>query len=591
MSDMGQVRAFSRQSSVIPLLPILLISLLIAGEVSASTAVLPASSGEKIGAAFDGLVSPWTMDRASIESGRVAAVVCEGEGGACFEILLSAPTKACAGTLLPAWCVEYGEGAPGELRVAVESQFGRHEMSDFWVTPQETEEPVEVAGELSQEYASPHFAYLLALATLLVPLLLGLGLGLVWVCLWGLLESRLAGALLLLLPVVVAATLPMEWLSIGFYDLLLMGELTMLGFLGLAHKVPRGWLRGELALLTGGLIVGCLLVEAGTRLLPGEPPAFPPPETAALLLPESGGYPHAGINCQGLFPNLHPELVASRTEFPDRPTQILHLGDSMLAGDLVDLAARTVHRLNLLAPEVSHIDAGFSGTGPDHYYLAMRRWLTVQKADLVVWHLFLFNDAEDSMTHPYACCGNLPPLTFVDDEVAIRCQAPVEAGFYANRFVNSPAPYFLRVATHFSQFARYLCSVAGREARLRMEAAESPEEGRRRVRAVIRLAKAELDHEGIPMAIVMVPYRGSWDSTPSGMEDRESLRLFARTLCDDLQILCLDGREAFNEAVLEAGTSPYFISEPVWDYHFSPAGHRLYAEWLHEVLSTLQATK
>jgi hypothetical protein len=582
---------FSRQISMLQLLPVMLVSLLFAGEAFASTAVLPPSSGEQIGAAFDELPLPWTMDRAIIEGGRVDAVVCKGEGGECFDTLLSAPDRNCAGTLLPAWCVEYGEGAPGEMRMAVESQFGRHEMSDIWSTPRGTEEPVAVAGELAQEDTRQYIAYLLALATLLVPLLLGLGLGLVWVRLRGVLESLIAGALLLLLPVAVAATLPMEWLRIGFYDLLLMGELSILGFLGLAHKVPRRWQRRELALLTGGLFVGCLLVEAGTRLLPGEPPAFPPPVAALLVLPESGGFPHAGINCQGLFPNLHPELVDTRNEFPARPTQILHLGDSMLAGDLVDPDARTVHRLNLLTPQVSHIDAGFSGTGPDHYYLAMRRWLTEQKVDLVVWHLFLFNDAEDSMTHPYACCGNLPPLAFVDDEVSIRCQEPVEGGFYANRFVNSPAPYFLRVATHFSQFARYACSVAGREARKQMEAAESPEEGRRRVRAVIELANSELDEKGIPMAIVLVPYRGNWEPTPSGMEERESLRLFAQSLCDDLHMPCLDGREAFNEALLEAGTSLYFISEPVWDYHFTSEGHRLYSEWLQKVLPTLHITK
>ena len=123
-----------------------------------------------------------------------------------------------------------------------------------------------------------------------------------------------------------------------------------------------------------------------------------------------------------------------------------------------------------------------------------------------------------------------------------------------------------------------------------MEAAESPEEGRRRVRAVVEQAKAELDRKGIPMAIVMVPYRGSWEPTPAGMDERESLREFAQSLCQDLQMVCLDGREAFNDAIQEAGTPPFFINEPVWDYHFSAEGHRLYAEWLKGVLPTLTNT-
>ncbi len=579
---------FCCQSVVVRLLLALLVSLLLCGVVSAEPVVIPLSSGERIGAAFEGLESPWVMDRASIAGGRVEAVVCNGVGGECFEADFSKPAQECAGKLLAAWCVEYGEGAPEGMRMAVESQFGAHKMADIWAAPQGTTDAELVTEEAPpDESGSPILAYLLALATLLVPLLVGIGSGWLLVRMRGLVESRLAGVVLLLLPVVVAATVPMTWLRIGFYDLLLIGQVAMLGFLGLAHRVARSWTRREFALLAGGMLVGCLLAEGGSRLLSGVPPAFPPPRGASLVLPESGGYPHSGVNCQGLFPNLHPDLIASRTRFPERLHQILHLGDSMLAGDLVAPNERTVYRLNDLNPDVCHLDAGFSGTGPDHYYLAMRRWLSVHSVNLVVWHLFVFNDAEDSMTHPYACCGNLPPLSFADGEVQIGCLEPVEAGFYANRFVNSPAPYFLRVATHFSHFARYLCATAGREARKRMEAAASPEEGRRRVRMVVRQAKAELDEKGIPMVIVMVPYRGTLEPSYSGVKERESVRLFVQSLCEELQIPCLDGKEAFHEAVLKEGTTPYFISDPVWDYHFTAVGHQLYAEWLHRVLQAL----
>ncbi len=572
---------FGRPSRCLCCLLLLLFCIIPGGVVLASGAVLTASSGERVGEAFAGLAAPWVMDRATVSGGQVEAQVCRGDGGECFGLTLSEPLAPCEGLLLPAWCVAFDKGAPEEMRVAVEARFRVHLLADIWGTPGAVKSDEEaVAGTAGAIF----IAYLLALATLFIPLILGLFAGTSWRRWRGATGSRLAGVAVLVVPVAVALFLPMEWLSIGFYDILLTGLLVAAGFLW-AGRV-NGGLRGgrESALLAGGLLVGCLLAEAGTRLFSGAPPAFPSPDSAAFILPASGGFPHSGVTCDGLFPDRHPELVAARTRFPERGVQVLHLGDSMLAGDLVSPEERTAYRLNDLDPGVSHIDGGFAGTGPDQYYLTMRRWLGVAEVDAVVWHLFVFNDGEDPMTQPYACCGNSPPLEFVGDEVAIRCTEPTEAGFFANRFVNSPAPYFLRVATHFSHFARQVCAVAGRAARERMVAEASPEEGQRRVRAVVQAAKAELERLGIPLVIVLVPYRGLWDPAASQMRERESVRVFVESFCRALDIPCLDGREAFATSVAAHGTAPYFINEPVWDYHFSGAGHRLYAEWLKQVL-------
>lgn len=572
---------FVRPSRCLCCLILLLSCLFSEGVALASEGVLTASSGERVGAAFDGLAAPWVMEGASVSGGEVEAQVCRGVEGECFGLILSEPRERCPGVLLPAWCVQFDEGSPEEMREAVASRFRGHSEADIWGTSSTVAEDV---GAVAGTTWGIFVAYLLALSSLLIPLVLGLFAGFVGGRLRGRARSRLAAVVVLILPVAVASLLPMSWLQVGFYDLLLTGLLVAAGFLWTGHAAARRWGRREAGLLAGGLLVGCLLAEAGTRLLSGAPPAFPPPDGAALILPESGGFPHSGLNCDGLFPDLHPELIAARTRFPERPVQVLHLGDSMLAGELVAPAERTVYRLNELDAGVSHVDGGFSGTGPDHYYLAMRRWLSVSKVDVVVWHLFVFNDAEDPMTQPYACCGNLPPLEFVDDEVIIRCTSPFEAGFFANRFVNSPAPYFLRVATHFSHFARQVCAVVGHEARRRMVADASPAEGRRRVRAVVKAARTVLDEHGIPFVIALVPYRGRWDPEVATVQEHESARTFIQSTCSEFGIPCLDGREAFEASVAEDGTSPYFTSEPVWDYHFSSAGHGLYAEWLDGVL-------
>ena len=458
-------------------------------------------------------------------------------------------------------------------------------MADFWSAPTRDEDEERSLTSITPGFVWAHAqVYLLALATLLVPPLLGFLLGWLWRRRRGEIRSRIAVGAGLILPIIPAVALPMEWLRIGFHDLLLMGELAAFGFLWAAHSLARAWTRKELALLLVGLLVGGICAELGSRWFAGPPPAFPPPDAAALVLPKSGGFPHSGQNCDGLFPNLHPGLVAERTRFPDRPVQVLHAGDSMLEGNESPPETRVVYLLNDADQHVSHVDAGFSGTGIDHYYLGTRRWLTAARVDAVVWHVFLFNDVDDSMSHPYSCCDNLPPLEFSDEGFEIKCQELAEGGFFGNRFINSPAPYFLRVATHFSHFARHLCYAAGRQARKLMLEGVTIEEGWQRVRAVMQTMKAELDAAGVPFVIVMVPYRGEWESFAAVLEQQGEKRRFVQSLCDELEIPCLDGRAAFDEAIAEAGPAPFFVNEPVWDFHFSDKGHQLYADWLARVL-------
>jgi lysophospholipase L1-like esterase len=82
----------------------------------------------------------------------------------------------------------------------------------------------------------------------------------------------------------------------------------------------------------------------------------------------------------------------------------------------------------------------------------------------------------------------------------------------------------------------------------------------------------------------MVPYRGEWESFAAVLEQQDEKREFVRSLCNELGIPSLDGREAFDEAIAAEGPEPFFINEPVWDFHFSGRGHQLYADWLAQVL-------
>lgn len=561
-----------------------LLSLLVVNAALAEE-VLPPSAGAKIGEAFDRLPAPWVMDSASIKGGSVVAAVCRGEGGECFDVALSKPSDGCSGTPLPAWCLDHEDDSPPDLRSALESVFKEHKLTDFWSVPTRDESGERALSAISADFVWAYAqVYLLALGTLVVPLLLGLLLGWAWRKRMGRFRSRIAVAAVLALPLVPAVALPMEWLRIGFLDLVMMGELAAVGLLWAGHEFARALSRKELWLVLAGLLLGGVVAEAGTRLLAGPPPAYPPPDAAALVLPTSGGFPHSGASCDSLFPWLHPGLVAERTRFPDRPIQVLHAGDSMLQGSESAPERRTVYLLNDVDERVSHIDAGYSGTGIDHYYLTSRRWLDVARVDQVVWHVFLYNDIDESMSHPYSCCANLAPLEFLGDGFKVRCQEPADGGFFGNRLVNSPAPYFLRVATHFSHFARHLCYLAGRRARALLVEGMTVAEGWRRVRMVVTAMKEELDAAGIPFVIAMVPYRGTWESYAAVLEKQDEKRAFVQSLCAELAIPCLDGREALEEAIAADGPARFFINEPVWDFHFSDDGHRLYAEWLARVL-------
>jgi hypothetical protein len=544
--------------------------------------VLSPEAGARIGAAFDSLAPPWVMDRAAVATHQVEARVCRDAGGAeCYELLLSPPLQHCPGLALPAWCVTSATPMPESLKKALASAFGAGGAGEVWSVPVRTA-PLPIHEEAT--WLPLFLAWLLALGTLVLPVLAGAFAGAGLARLRGRLRSWWSGGLVFVLSLLPTLVLPMEWLLVGFYDLALMGGLFAVSLILTGHRWGARVGRREVALIGVGVLLGGLCAETGARLLLPNPPAFPPPAAANLLLPAGGGFPHHGETCEALFPTLYPETLARRYRYPSRPIQVLHAGDSMLAGIDAPPEERTVPRLNGADPEVSHIDGGFPGTAPDHYYLITRRWLQQVPVDLVVWHVYVYNDVENPLAHPYSCCDNLPPLDFTRGQLVERCLVPSEAGFFGNRVVNSPAPYVLRLATQFSYLARGLSEAIGRGPRAAVVDGVSVAERLLRVRTVIARAKEELDEMGIPMVMVMVPFRGEWEPYTHVLDVQRSNRAFLQALCAELDIPCLDGREAFNGVVDREGVRPFFVNEPVWDIHFSSRGQQVYADWLHRVL-------
>jgi hypothetical protein len=255
----------------------------------------------------------------------------------------------------------------------------------------------------------------------------------------------------------------------------------------------------------------------------------------------------------------------------------------MVEGVGVEPGERFVARLNRMNGTTAHVNAGFSGTGPEFYYLATKRWQALGKSDAVVWYLFLFNDIDGGLQESYGCCGGSTLLAWGENDFEETCPE-WQVSVAGNRFQNGPAPYPLRVATAYSRTAGHLVELHNRLVQRSPREAVPLAESLRRTGLVLRAAATELGEQGVEFTVVLLPYRGVLEGD---VEVRERLAPMVEGvvgLCESLGIRCLDGAAALAELTAAGEVEKGFINEPVWDYHFSARGHGLVAEWLVRVL-------
>ena len=542
-------------------------------------AVLPPAAGDRLGAAFGRLAPDWKLGMAAIGDQFVVSSLCDMH--MCYDVNLEEPSRDCAGLSLAAWCVEFGDDAPAELRAAVESEFGAHELADYWIVPEADEAGLGIADEAP---LSPLVPVMLAFFLLLMPVPLGwgLGVGLRWIR-GARVESVRGASLLLLTPVLPAFLLPLDLFQLGFYDVAWSGLFVGAGLLVGGHRWGKVLGLREGVILVVALVLALAILEVGVRLFLRPPPAFPPPSQATLRLPPSG---LAGVGvqaCKGLFPAEFPEVVQERDFLPGRNRRVLHVGDSMVEGVGVERSERFVSLLNQLDNRAAHVNAGFSGTGPDYYYLATRRWLELKKSDAVVWYIYPFNDIDGGLQERYGCCDGRPLLSFVQEDFEVDC-LEWKLGDPGNRFQRSPAPYPWRVATAYSRAAGHLVKLHNDLVLPRERDAVPLQEALRRTRLVLRRNARELADQGVEFTVVLLPYRGVLEGDSQEAERLAPMRDGVLAVCEVEGIRCLDGAGLFGELVESESVEKGFINEPVWDYHFSAAGHRLVAEWLVRVL-------
>ena len=560
-------------------LVLVLAFLLLLGAFPVLAAVLPPAAGERLGAAFARLVPAWELHEAAVEESEVVASLCAE--GTCHEVHFTEPSPDCSGLSLPAWCVHFNAAAPAALRAAVAGEFGGHERADFWLVPEADEGGLGIAQEPPPSALIP---VLLALALLLLPIPSGWTIGAALLRLRGDRIGPLWGAgLMLLVPLAPAFLLPLEYLPVGFYELAWLGFFVGVGLVLGGHRWGRALGLREGGVLAGGLFVALALLEVGVRLVLPAPPAFPPPSQAAFRLSVTGAAGVGGQACKGLFPGQFPEVVQERDRFPGRARRVLHVGDSMVEGVGVEPAERFVSRLNEMGDDTAHVNAGFSGTGPDYYYLATRRWLALKGGDAVVWYLYAYNDIDGGLQEPYGCCGGSALLSFGDTDFSVACPE-WKFGEQGNRFQRSPAPYAARVATAYLRVAGHLVALHNRLVQPPRQNLVPLNEALRRTGQVLRKTAAVLAEHGAEFTVVLLPYRGVLEGDSEVAARLAPMTEGVLALCRAEGIRCLDGSEAFGPLVESGEVGKGFIDEPVWDYHFSAMGHRLVAEWLFEWL-------
>ena len=199
------------------------------------------------------------------------------------------------------------------------------------------------------------------------------------------------------------------WLAMALLGLLLVFH-KQFTFLRIKFTELRVF---EMAMLLVSLLLGALVLEAGARMMWGNPPGSndlysPHPEYVFLLNPNADITSHFQIREDEYAPVRY---VISNQGFRDRPIppktpdefRVLLLGDSFTMGHAVEaehtIPAYLEHELHdtLGNRPVTVINGGVNGAGPLQALGMLRERGVALTPDVVLLQLFLFNDFDDCL--------------------------------------------------------------------------------------------------------------------------------------------------------------------------------------------------
>jgi hypothetical protein len=428
--------------------------------------------------------------------------------------------------------------------------------------------------------AAPEHPAFVALATVVVPIAIGLLAGLAWLRLRpGRLRapiviptSLFTGLGLSVVPAVLTG-------RVGTWDAAFVGMLGGCGFLCSAHEVFAR--KGGLVLLTTTLGLGLVALEVCCRLLL-TPPRFEPvplrffqdPAAQKPLSRGAGFGRTTDLACRIAFGEPVPTgdgLVRQEpTSFApnkERPRRVLHVGDSVPYGFLLTDAQTMEAQLSAMEPTTEHINAGIRGTAPDDYLAVTRAWMSRVPIEMVVMYLNEPNDLFE-LDQGHSCTGGLSLLSYegAAPELRPRAGGRIRASLLGLLGIDSPPPYLIRWAQERSAVAALLSALL-----IQLRAPDRySDEGQKVALAhadrILGAARDELRKAGVTFVVVDLPQNVE-AVAPDPLE----------AVAQKLGIPVFDPRTMLRQA--RAQGEPVYLTDGI---HFSPRGSALMARWLHE---------
>ena len=535
--------------------------------------VLPPSVGPTLEARLRALEPAWRADTIAVDRDHVRLELCPSGGAPCAALRLDAPRPDCPGTATREWCVT---GADSTLVGRVAAALADPEAAPVDGRPTWMAVPVE-----PRPWGPRLLAYGGALVQVLLPLLLGWGLGALGRRVVPGPGSRLLRLAVAAAPVALAAVLALaSVVDAGAWDLVLPGLLAGAGlWWGSRPERPARRTGGAVRTLASAALV-VAVVEGGARLVPAASTGFPPPEAAAWRLsslPQGQACRLVGPSFEALTDERLARVDASRP-------LVLHLGDSMVEGAGVPPEHAFPARLGEIDATYAHVNGGLWGTGPDAYLVGLQRWLSRIHPTLVLVHVFLANDVQD-LDAPQPCCHDRPLLTYGADGAVPGCDLD---GPQARpwRPGGSPPPYALRVLTEVSAAARLAClAIAAPSA----GAGRDDDELRwRHLAAVLHGLRRQADGAGVPLGVVVVPERLELERVAGNEIVAPARRARFVALAREAGLAVLDPSADFVREARERGVLRLFVQGSGRDVHLSAEGHDVYARWLRERITSLR---
>jgi hypothetical protein len=285
--------------------------------------------------------------------------------------------------------------------------------------------------------------------------------------------------------------------------------------------------------------------------------------------------------CRLLDPDAFPEPFADRFAGRGRGRRtVLHVGDSMVEGNVSDYAKRAgfVEVLDARDPETDHLNAGLAATSTDYHYALIHALLDRLEPDLVVLYVFANDPAE--FGNPFPCCRGRKLVAF-EPQLALRCpKLQWSQSNLARVLSQSPPPYWLRIATSVSAMAEEMVRAYWRVSyRLRGYVDYDLDESRQRMMQLVEALRDELSERGIDFLVVAMPYRVDLEAAAGIGEPSQTPDVIRRSL-REAGLSALDPWQEMLSAVQARTPGLWSDLAGPNDYHLGPAGAEIMADWL-----------